>query len=141
MRWRVRLQVRYRRRADLALAALALAAYLAGLIGTLVWRPGQAVASPYAGREPDPAPILPDQDGYLGDQALTACALGYHMASLWEIAGHLEPALQQDPGLTRRTAGTVRPRTGWLDPHRRRQRFPRLARHRQLPGLDQQALG
>ncbi len=86
MRWSVSLRIHYSRRSDLA-APLAVALLAAALLTCLAWKPGEAtarntpLAAPAAGREyyltyasvPDAA------------HALTACASGYHMASLWEI--------------------------------------------------------
>ena len=46
MRRTIRIQVRYRRRSDLALAGLALAALLAGLLGSVPWKAPPASASP-----------------------------------------------------------------------------------------------
>lgn len=85
MRWRIRLQVRYRRRAHLALAALALATLLAGLLGTVLWKPPPAAASPTLAGSSIPLQYYLTNGLYTGAQALSACAPGYHMASLWEI--------------------------------------------------------
>ena len=115
MKWRVRLQVRYRRRTDLALAALALATILAGLIGALAWSPGQAVASPTQAEHPDPLQYYLTTNLYPGDQALTACALGFHMASLWEILDTSNLRYNTTRGYTRSDSGHGPPATGgWI---------------------------
>ena len=85
MRRRVRLQVRYSRRIDLVLAASALAVILAGLTGGLFWGPRQAAASTAQGERPKPLQYYLTRDVYSGDQVLSACAMGFHAAALWEI--------------------------------------------------------
>ncbi|MGD8475308.1 MAG: hypothetical protein PVH59_14420 [Anaerolineae bacterium] len=85
MRWRIRIQVRYRRGADLALAVLALAALLAGLLSILMWKAPPASASPTLAGSPIKLQYYLTTGSYFGNQALSACAPGYHMASLWEI--------------------------------------------------------
>ena len=115
MKWRIRLQVRYRRRADLALAAVALATILAGLIGALVWSPGQAVASPTQAQRPDPLQYYQTNDPYYGDQVLSACARGFHTASLWEILDTTNLRYNTRLGYTRRDSGYGPPTTGgWV---------------------------
>ena len=115
MRWRVRLQVRYRRRVDLALTALALAAMLAGLVGTLVWSPGQAVASPTQAEHPDPLQYYLTADTYQADEALSACALGFHMASLWELLDTSNLRYNTTRGHTRTDSGHGPPAAGgWI---------------------------
>lgn len=85
MRRNVRLQVRYSRRIDLVLAASALAVILAAMISGLVWSPRQAVASPAQGVQPGPFQYYLTRDFYSGDQVISACAMGFHAAALWEI--------------------------------------------------------
>jgi hypothetical protein len=85
MRWRIRIQVRYRRRADLALAGLALAALSAGLLSVLMWKARPASASPTLAGSSLPLQYYLTTGSYSSTQALSACAPGYHMASLWEI--------------------------------------------------------
>lgn len=115
MRWRVDLRVRYRHRTNLALAALALAALSAGLIGSLAWRPHQAVASPTQAGNPIRLQYYLTKTGYVGDQALTACAPGYHMASLWEIADTSNLRYNRTLGVTRMDSGHGPPTdTGWI---------------------------
>lgn len=115
MRWRVRLQVRYRRRADLALAALALAVILAGLIGTLIWSPGQAVALPTQAEHSDPLQYYLTKDTFEGDQVLSACALGFHTASVWELLDTSNLRYNTTRGYTRPDSGHGPPATGgWI---------------------------
>jgi len=115
MRWRVRLQVRYRRRVDLALTALALAAILAGLVSSLVWRPGKAVASPTQDGHPAPLQYYLTTGTYQADQALSACALGFHMASLWELLDTSNLRYNTTRGHTRDDSGHGPPATGgWI---------------------------
>jgi hypothetical protein len=85
MDWSVSLRIHYSRRSDLA-ALLALALLAAALLTCLAWRPGEATA----GNMPLVVPV--GREYYLtyasvpdATHALTACASGYHMASLWEI--------------------------------------------------------
>ena len=115
MRWRVRLQVRYRRRTDLVLTALALAAVLAGLMGTLLWSPEQAVASPTQTANTIPLHFYLTPDSHQGDQVLTACASGYHMASLWEIVDTSNLRYNTSLGATRPDSGHGPPAAGgWI---------------------------
>ena len=116
MRGKVRLQVRYRRRADLALAALAMAALLAGLIGTLIWRPGTAAASPTQVENTVPLQYYLTSGAYRGDQVLSACAPGYHMASLWEIVDTSNLRYNSTLGSTRLDSGHGPPTAarGWV---------------------------
>jgi hypothetical protein len=64
---------------------------LLGLIGLLVLVGGLAAVSRGQGNNPIVKQLQPrkyyltDAQAYNGSQALTACASGYHMASLWEI--------------------------------------------------------
>ena len=68
---------------------------LIGLVGLLVLVGGLAAVMPLVSRGQGNNPIvkqlqprkfyLTPTDTYNGSQALTACASGYHMASLWEI--------------------------------------------------------
>ena len=85
MRRTIRIQVRYRRRSDLALAGLALAALLAGLLGSVPWKAPPASASPTLAGSSFPLQYYLTTGSYFGNQALSACAPGYHMASLWEL--------------------------------------------------------
>ena len=86
MNWSVSLRIHCSRRSDLA-ALLALALLAVALLTCLAWRPGEATAHN--------TPLVASATGreyYLtyatvpdAPHALTACASGYHMASLWEI--------------------------------------------------------
>lgn len=115
MRGNVRLQVRYRRRVDLALAALALAVILAGVIGALVWSPGRAVASPTQAEHSDPLQYYLTKDMFEGDQVLSACALGFHMASLWELLDTSNLRYNTTRGYTRPDSGYGPPAMGgWI---------------------------
>jgi hypothetical protein len=115
MRWRVRLQVNYRRRADLALAALVVAAILAGLVGNLVWRSGRAAASPTQVEHPGPLQYYLTRISYQGDQALSACAPGFHMASLWELLDTSNLRYSTARGFTTQDSGHGPPLMGgWV---------------------------
>jgi hypothetical protein len=68
-----------------------LAALLVGVVGSVAW--AREGASPAQGGRYAPLAqgvsgrqyYLTSSDGYNGATALTACAAGYHMASLWEL--------------------------------------------------------
>jgi len=52
---------------------------------------------------------------YKGDEALTACAAGYHMASLWEIADPSNLKYATSLGFTREDSGYGPPyKNGWV---------------------------
>ena len=118
---RVRLRIRYKRRSDLvALVALTLLA--PAFLGTLAWGQKDAAADAQAA----PAAFTPmrkyylTQGGYYGNTALTACASGYHMASLWELldSSNLEynsdlGAVRADSGAGPRAGSGAWIRTGW----------------------------
>lgn len=115
MRWRVRLQVQYRRRMDLALAVVALAVISCGLAAGFFWSPRGAVASPTELEQPRPLQYYLTKDTYPGDQALAACALGFHMASLWEILDTSNLRYNARLGHTRRDSGYGPPTmSGWI---------------------------
>jgi hypothetical protein len=115
MRRRVRLQVRYSRRADLVLAASALAVILAGMTGGLVWSPGQAAASPAQVEQPRPLQYYLTRDSYSGDQVLSACTMGFHAAALWEILDTTNLRYNGRLGYTRRDSGYGPPAMGgWV---------------------------
>ena len=82
MRWRIRLQVRYRRRTDLVVAALAFAALL---VGGLALGQRQATAETANAAEAVERGFYLSLATFQGDQVRLACAPGYHFASLWEI--------------------------------------------------------
>ena len=85
MNWSVSLRIHYSRRSDLA-ALLALALLAAALLTCLARGPGKAtarntpLAASAAGRE-----YYLTNSASTATHALTACAGGYHMASLWEM--------------------------------------------------------
>ena len=86
MSWNISLRIHYSRRLDLAVL-LTLALLAAALLTCLAWRPSEATAR----NTPLVAPAT-EREYYLtyasvpdAAHALTACAGGYHMASLWEI--------------------------------------------------------
>jgi hypothetical protein len=92
---RVRLRIRYERRSGLV-ALLALALLAAAFVGYLAWGQGQVAASgpqaPLDHARVRPLAASTGMRGYYltatghgGAGALTACADGYHFASLWEI--------------------------------------------------------
>lgn len=56
------------------------------------------------------------QDGFAGDQALSACAEGYHMASLWEIFNTSDLRYDTTLGFTQEDSGSAPPsnRNGWV---------------------------
>ncbi len=115
MRWKIRLQVRYSRRAHLVLAALAVAAILGGLASGLVWSPGQAVASPAQAEQPPRVEYYLTQEQYPGDQVLSACGLGFHTASLWEILDTTNLRYNTRLGYTKRDSGYGPPTVGgWV---------------------------
>lgn len=114
MRWRIDLRVRYRR-ADLALAALGLVALLAGLLGVMLWNPGQAAALPAQTASGPPLEYYLTPDAYTGDQVLSACALGFHAAALWEILDTSNLRYNTRLGYTRKDSGYGPPATGgWV---------------------------
>ena len=115
MRWKVRLQVRYDRRLDLVLTVMALVVILAGLAGGFFWSPGKAVASPTQTGQPRPLQYYLTRDRYAGDQVLSACAMGFHTASLWEILDTSKLRYNTRLGHTRRDSGHGPPTTGgWV---------------------------
>ena len=115
MRWKVHLQVRYSRRADLLLAALALAVILAGMAAGLVWSPEQAIASPAQAGQPARRQYYLTQDFYSADQVLSACARGFHTAALWEILDTTDLRYNARLGYTRRDSGYGPPAMGgWV---------------------------
>ena len=117
MNWSVSLRIHYSQRSDPA-ALLTLALLAAALLTCLAWRPGKAtagstpLAASAAGREyyltynpvPDAA------------HALTACASGYHMASLWEILDTSSLKYNTGLGATQDDSGQGPPAhlAGWV---------------------------
>jgi hypothetical protein len=96
MGWKVSLRIRYNRRSGL-LALLVLAALVLVFLGYLAWGQVQAAASlqtPEVVQAPQAVQAtttgmhqyyLTNASSYVGSQPKDACAIGYHMASLWEI--------------------------------------------------------
>jgi hypothetical protein len=116
---KVRLRIRYKRRSELVALAtlLTLALATTAFLGTLAW--GQEEAS--ADTQAAPAAFTGMRKYYLtrrgfqGDEVLTACAPGYHMASLWEILDPSNLKYNTDLGRTRADSGTGPPaREGWV---------------------------
>jgi hypothetical protein len=70
--------------------------------------------------------------------ALSACAAGYHMASLWEVLEPSALSYNTSLGATRADSGQGVPSYKRLDPHRLRRRHLRHRRREQLQRLDQQ---
>ena len=114
MRWRIRLQVRYRRRADLVVALLAFTVLLMG---------GLALGQRLATAETANAVEAVERGFYLslatfqGDQARLACAPGYHFASLWEILDTSRLRYNTSLGKTAPDSGEgppAAPAIGWV---------------------------
>jgi len=118
----MRFRIQFQRRSDLV-TLLTMTFLVLGFLGFLLWSHQQAAAS-----TPDAPQAATlglrryyltsySQSTYQGDQAKTACATGYHMASLWEI---LDPSnLQYDSqlGETQDDSGGGPPSqevTGWV---------------------------
>ena len=87
----------------------------AACLGTLAWGQKKAAASAPAA----PAVFTGMRKYYLtqtevdGDETLTACASGYHMASLWEILDPSNLEYNTDLGFTRDDSGAGPPSEGW----------------------------
>jgi hypothetical protein len=104
------------------LALLALVVIVAAVLGYLAWGQRKVSAAPAA-----PAAFSGMRKYYLtpsifyGDEALTACAPGYHMASLWEILDPSNLAYNTELGFTQDDSGASLAthfgggwvRTGW----------------------------
>jgi hypothetical protein len=119
MRWRIDLRVRYRRadyrRADLALGVLGVVALLAGLLGIPLWSPRQAAALPAQTGSAAPLEYYLTPDTHTGDQVLSACALGFRAAALWEILDTSNLRYNTRLGYTRKDSGFGPPATGgWV---------------------------
>ncbi len=122
MNAKLSVQLRCERRSDqVSLLALGLLASI--FLAALVWK--QGIATPSARSPVNP---LFRRAYYLttvtvpGDQALTACAAGYHMTSLWEITdtsnlyydSTLGYSLNADQGGGPPTWDGVNPIAGWV---------------------------
>jgi hypothetical protein len=108
-------------------ALLALALLLAAFLGYLAWNQGAVAASgpqaplDHARDRPLASSAGMRQyyltmDWYEGDEALTACASGYHMASLWEILDPSNLKYNTDLGDTGDDSGQGPPSLsgGWV---------------------------
>ena len=83
---------------------------LIALVGLVVIVGALATLMPLVGRGQGQAPFGPrkfylTQTTHDGGQALTACAEGYHMASLWEIHDPSNLSYDRTLGLTRADSG------------------------------------
>ncbi len=108
------------------LIALALVLLAAALLGHLAWNRGEAAASgpqaPPAGRQAGPLAssasmrqFYLSKTSYDGAHALTACAGGYHMASMWEIVDPSNLKYNTTLGMTLPDAGQGPPDLqGWV---------------------------
>ena len=115
---RVRIRIHCRRGSDL-LVLLTLALLTVVSLGALFLSDGRADASPSS--EPQRLSVSPRQY-YLttttadGDGTLTACATGYHTASLWEIIDTTNLEYNSTLGQTRDDSGSGPPSNfyGWV---------------------------
>ena len=96
---------------------------LSALAGILVRFGAIAALTPLAGRgqgqtkqqQRGPRKFYLTQDGYDGSQALSACADGYHMASLWEILDPSNLRYDTSLGATVADSGSGPPNgSGWI---------------------------
>lgn len=94
---------------------------LIGLVGLLVLCGAFAALTPLASRgqgkqqQRGPRRFYLTQEGYDGSQALSACADGYHMASLWEILDPSNLSYDTSLGATVADSGSGPPNgSGWL---------------------------
>jgi hypothetical protein len=116
MSWSVSFRIHYSRRSDLA-ALLTLALLATALLTCLAWRPGEATARSMP-------LVAPAGRGYYltyasvpdATHALTACASGYHMASLWEILDTSSLKYNTGLGAARADSGQGPPAqlAGWV---------------------------
>ena len=115
---RVCIRIHCRRRSDL-MALLTLALLAMATLGVLLLSDGRVGASPSG--EPQQLSVSPRRY-YLtiapkpGNQALTACATGYHMASLWEILDTTNLEYDATLGVTLGDSGSGPPTNfyGWV---------------------------
>jgi hypothetical protein len=114
---RVSFRIRCKRRSDLALL-LTLALLVTVFLGYLAWGQEKAIASsPQAPLAPFPGmrQYYLTKGLYGGANASTACASGYHMASLWEILDPSELEYNTDLGSTTDDSGAGPPASGgWV---------------------------
>jgi hypothetical protein len=114
---RVTLRIHYIRHPHLA-ALLALALLTAASLGYLAWEQSLAaaaeaqVSAPLSG---GPHQFYLTRGNYDGDEALMACAEGYHFASLWEIMDLSALRYNTDLGKSRDDSGQGPPaQHGWV---------------------------
>ena len=115
---RVRIRIHCRRGSDLVVL-LTLALLAAAVLGALLLSDGRASASPPG--DPQQLAVSPRRY-YLtssttnGAGALTACATGYHMASLWEILDTTNLEYNSTLGWTNDDSGSGPPTgyPGWV---------------------------
>ena len=115
---RARIRIHCRRRSDLVLL-LTLALLTAAIPGALFLSDGRAGASPSG--EPQQLAVSPRRyyltsSAVAADQALTACATGYHTAALWEIIDTTNLRYNGTLGYTRLDSGSGPPTGayGWV---------------------------
>ena len=114
MRWRIELRVRYRH-ANCRCADLGLVALLAGLLCVPLWSPRQAAALPAQSASAPPLEYYLTPDTYTGDQVLSACAIGFRAAALWEILDTSNLRYNTRLGWTRKDSGFGPPAAGgWV---------------------------
>jgi hypothetical protein len=116
---KVRLRIRYERHTRLA-SLLALALLVVLFLPALA-RARQGVTAPHAGAgtaQASPRSYYLTKGFYNGAQAPTACASGYHFASLWEIRDPSNLRYDTQLGLTRADSGQGPPTSfsfgGWV---------------------------
>ena len=120
MSGKVSIRIRYGRRSGLV-GLLILALLFAAFLGYLAWGHRRAAASglqaPLASSASQRGYYL-TQGSYDGSEALTACADGYHMASLWEILDPSNLKYNTDLGYTQDDSGQGPPSSifsgGWV---------------------------
>ncbi len=117
---RVSLRIRYTRRSDLA-TLLVLALLTALALGYLAWAAPGSQALPVRERSEVLAASGETRRYYLtkntfdGSETLTACAPGYHFASLWEIIDPSALRYNTTLGQTKGDSGHGPPaRSGWV---------------------------
>lgn len=119
MSWRVQIHVSADRRCG-AVTLLALAALAAVLVAGLVWGQQEAVAAGPLARRAAPARTqgyyLTTGVEYTGTTARSACADGFHVASLWEILDPSNLQYETSLGAVRADSGSGPPTAvaGWV---------------------------
>ena len=115
---RVRIRIHCRRRSDLVVL-LTLALLATATLGVLFLWDGRADASPSGGPQQlsvSPRRYYLTSSVVAANNALTACATGYHTASLWEILDTTNLEYNGTLGLTLTDSGSGPPNTypGWV---------------------------